>query len=172
MWMQIRYFWLLEIKSAESKLQKANCVDLTTWVPQKEYRSYNISIWNKVMKLIKLILKQAALDNLKMNCLYSLAFFFFFFFFFFLVFFFFFFFFFCCWCFFLFCFIYLSFSTLVCLTFWAYCLLILSPRSTSRLFLRRSSKTDAVWSKLSLGTLQLTNYEANSAYSMIGLLIC
>lgn len=40
------------------------------------------------MKLIKLILKQAALDNLKMNCLYSLAFFSFFFLFLLLVFFF------------------------------------------------------------------------------------
>lgn len=160
MWMQIRYFWLLEIKSAESKLQKANCVDLTTWVPQKEYRSYNISIWNKVMKLIKLILRQAALDNLKMNRMYSGCVFFGFFFF-------------CwCWCFVLLVFfIYLNFSTLVSLTFWTYCLLVLPPRSTSRLLLRKSSKTDADRNNLSLGTSQLTNYEANSAYSMIGLLI-
>jgi len=50
------------------------------------------------MKLIKLILRQAALDNLKMNCMFSLALLFFFY----------------------LLLVYLSFSSLVYLTFWGY----------------------------------------------------
>lgn len=162
MWMQIRYFWLLEIKSAESKLQKANCVDLTTWVPQKEYCSYNISIWNKVMNLIKLILRQAALDNLKMNCMFSLALFFF------------------------------SLSLPEFLNCGLFNLLRLLTANfvtpnyrcftrylsfleaiqlpTNTLLLRRSNTTGSGWNKQSLGSPQLIKYDL--ADSVIGLLTC
>lgn len=163
--MQIRYFWLLEIKSAESRLQKANCVDLTTWVPQKEYCSYHISIWNKVMKLIKIILRQAALDNLKMNCMVFSCHFF------------------------PPLLVYLGFSALVCLTFWGCSLLILSPKATGTSLVSvifrgdracckyvafvenhriESNTTGADWNKQSLGTPQVIKYDL--ADSLIGLL--